>query len=316
MPSLAIILGAAAALVCGGAVVFVAARGSDEGPSHRYAPAAQETPVERSHPDERAHQDPSPIISSSLERLGLQKKLQWHMLQAGLLLRPSELASFMLGAGAAAFVAGIFLRGLPLAIAMGVGAAYLPLAYVAVRKSARRKALVNQLPEALSMMASSLRSGYSFLRAMQAVGDEMDPPIAEEFGRVLDELNVGVSHEFALKHLHERCPTGDIELVVTACQIQANVGGNLAEILDTTSDMIRERVRLQGEISALTAEGRLSAGILAALPVFLAVIVNHLSPGYLDPLFKTKLGLLMFGGASVAMTMGLLLIKKMLNIQI
>jgi tight adherence protein B len=107
-----------------------------------------------------------------------------------------------------------------------------------------------------------------------------------------------------------------VELVVTACQIQANVGGNLAEILETAAEMIRERVRLYGEINALTAEGRLSAGILAALPIFLALVVDRLSPGYLQPLFSTRAGLMMLGGASVAMLTGLALIKKMLNIQI
>jgi tight adherence protein B len=180
----------------------------------------------------------------------------------------------------------------------------------------RQKALVNQLGDALCMMASSLRSGYSFMRAMQVVRDEMDAPIAEEFGRVLDELNVGVAQERALKHLQDRCPNADVELVVTACQIQASVGGNLAQILDTTSEMIRERSRLQGEIGALTAEGRLSAGILIVLPPVLGVLVSRLSPGYMDALFQTPTGLLLLGGASGAMLAGILVIRKMLDVKI
>ncbi|NSW56059.1 MAG: type II secretion system F family protein [Armatimonadetes bacterium] len=260
--------------------------------------------------------DASPIITGTLQRMGVNRRLQWMLLQAGLLLRPSELVALMLGCAGAGFVIGMVVRQLLGAIVLALVGLMIPWFYVSIRISARRRSLGNQLAEALSMMASSLRSGYSFLRAMQVVCDEMDPPISEEFGRLLDELNVGVSQEDALKHLHERCPTPDVELVVTACQIQANVGGNLAEILETAAEMIRERVRLHGEINALTAEGRLSAGILAALPVFLALVVDRLSPGYLQPLFSTKPGLIMFGGASVAMLAGLALIKKMLNIQI
>lgn len=260
--------------------------------------------------------DASPVITGTLQRLGLNRRLQWMLLQAGLLLRPSELAALMLGSAGAGFVVGMVVHKLLGAVVLAGVGAVVPVIYVNIRIGMRRKALGNQLAEALCMMASSLRSGYSFLRAMQVVCDEMDAPISEEFGRVLDELNVGVSHENALRHLHDRCPTPDIELVVTACQIQANVGGNLAEILDTAAEMIRERVRLHGEINALTAEGRLSAGILAALPIFLALVVDRLSPGYLQPLFNTRPGLMMFGGASFAMLTGVLLIKKMLNIQI
>lgn len=312
-----VIVGGAVLLVVGALVALVIAlRGEDSGSAGHLLPNAtskdEMAPVQRA-PDAT---DASPFITSGLDRLGLKKRLQWHILQAGLLLRPSELVALMCGIGFVGFTIGVFLWGPALGALLAIAAAWLPLAYVGMRKGRRKRALVNQLAEALNMIGSSLRSGYSFLRAIQVVKDEMDPPISEEFGRVLDELNVGVSHERALQHLLERCPNPDIELVVTACQIQATVGGNLAEILDTTAAMIRERVRLHGEISALTAEGRLSAGILAAMPIFLALIVSHISPGYLEPLVTTKFGLSLLGGASGTMVMGLLVIKKMLAIQI
>jgi tight adherence protein B len=222
----------------------------------------------------------------------------------------------VLGLAGAGFAVGMVIRGPILALAMAALAGWLPFVWISVRRQRRAKALVDQLADALSMMASSLRSGYSFMRAMQVVRDEMEPPISEEFGRVLDELNVGVSQERALRHLLERCPQPDIELVVTACQIQATVGGNLAEILDTTAAMIRERVRLQGEISALTAEGRLSATILLGLPILLGLVVNHLSPGYLNPLFQTHVGMMLAMGAGGGMLLGMLVIRKMLQVQI
>lgn len=310
-------IGAAVVLVGGMAAALAAAfrgvegRGAERLVSKREDP--ERAPVEPRPPDKT---DPSPLLTTSLDRMGIRKRLQNELLQAGLLLRPSELVTLMLGTLCVGFTVGLFLHGAVVALALGLVGAGLPWVYIRGRKARRRKALVGQLAEALGMMASSLRSGYSFMRAIQVVTSEMDPPIAEEFGRVLDELNVGVSHERALKHLMDRCPSGDIELVVTACQIQATVGGNLAEILDTTAAMIRERVRLQGEIAALTAEGRLSAGILTALPVFMALVVSHLSPGYMNPLIDTRVGLMMLGGAGGAMLMGVLVIKKMLAIRI
>ena len=312
-----LIVGAAVVLLGVMAAAIAAASRGDEGRgADRLVPGREEADRAPRAPRAPDQTDPSPLLTTSLERMGIRKRLQGELLQAGLLLRPSELVTLMLGTLCVGFTVGLFLHGLPVAIGLGLVGAGLPWAYIRGRKARRRKALVGQLAEALSMMGSSLRSGYSFMRAIQVVTNEMDPPISEEFGRVLDELNVGVSHERALKHLMDRCPSGDIELVVTACQIQATVGGNLAEILDTTAAMIRERVRLQGEIAALTAEGRLSAGILTALPVFMALIVSHLSPGYMNPLIETRVGLTMLGGAAGAMLMGVLVIKKMPRIQI
>ena len=103
---------------------------------------------------------------------------------------------------------------------------------------------------------------------------------------------------------------------MTACQIQSTVGGNLAQILDTTAGMIRERARLQGEISALTAEGRMSATILTGMPIILGVVVSRMSPGYMDPLFNTPTGLILFCGAVGSTLMGLLVIRKMLAVEI
>lgn len=316
MPPVILLVIAALVFVGGGAAIFLAARGgTGEGPKGLLAPPRSEEPSSATKSC-RAEGDPSPLLSCLLDRLGATRKLQWRLLQAGLLVRPSELMVLVLGLAGAGFVVGMVLRGPLLAAAMAGLAGWLPFVWIGTRRQRRWKALANQLAEALSMMASSLRSGYSFMRAMQVVRDEMDPPISEEFGRVLDELNVGVSQERALRHLLERCPQGDIELVVTACQIQATVGGNLAEILDTTAAMIRERVRLQGEISALTAEGRLSASILVALPALLGLIVNHLSPGYLNPLVQTHVGVLLSIGAGSGMLMGMLVIRKMLQVQI
>jgi len=312
MPGIVLIIGAVL-LLGGGVVAVLLLSGKNDEPK---AGLLRPDRDGGQAPREAEQGDPAPLVTKLLDRTGLTKKLQWGLLQAGLLVRPSELVAMAGAMGAVGFIVGILMKKIIIAGALfGLGLV-LPFMYVSMRRGRRSKALVNQLSEALAMMASSLRSGYSFMRAMQVVRDEMDAPIAEEFGRVLDELNVGVSHERALKHLMERCPNGDVELVVTACQIQANVGGNLAEVLDTTAEMIRERVRLQGEINALTAEGRLSASILTAMPGLLGVIVSRISPGYMDPMFQTKAGLIMVAGAVLSTLMGLLVIKKLLQVDI
>ncbi len=313
MPGIVLIIGAVLLLAGGVVAVLLLSGKNDEGAKSGLLRPERSGPQAPREPEQG---DPAPLITKMLDRSGMSKKLQWGLLQAGLLVRPSELVALAGGLAAVGFIIGLLLHKLPVGLGLFVVGLILPFTYVNLRKGRRSKALVNQLAEALAMMASSLRSGYSFMRAMQVVRDEMDPPIAEEFGRVLDELNVGVSHERALKHLMDRCPNGDVELVVTACQIQANVGGNLAEVLDTTAEMIRERVRLQGEINALTAEGRLSAGILTAMPGLLGVIVSRISPGYMDPMFQTKAGLIMVAGAVLSTLMGLLVIKKLLEVDI
>lgn len=309
-----LILTAAVLVLAGGAVVaLVAARRPRTEQGSHLVPqrAAQAGPQPEPEPP-----DASPLVTHLLDRAGLARQLQWRLLKAGLLLKPTELVVLVAGIAGAGYVVGLFLHGPLIAIALAIAGAMLPFSYMNMRVARRSKLMAAQLPEALGMMASSMRSGYSFMRAMQVVSQEMDPPISQEFGRVLDELGVGLSQERALQHLHDRCPNNDIELVVTACQIQANVGGNLAEILETTADMIRERARLQGEIAALTAEGKLSAYILIGLPIGLAVVVSRMSPGYLDPLYQTHQGLQLLALAIGAMMVGVLIIKKMLSVDL
>ena len=130
----------------------------------------------------------------------------------------------------------------------------------------------------LTLIASSLRSGYSFLRAIQVVGQEMPDPIAEEFRRTVAESNLGVPTEQALGRMVERVPSYDLDLVVTAVNIQLQVGGNLAQILDTIAATIRERVRNQREIAALTAEGKLSGWVCAGMPPIMCAIMTALNP--------------------------------------
>lgn len=180
----------------------------------------------------------------------------------------------------------------------------------------RLKAFEGQLPDALSIIANALRSGYSFLQAMEVVSREMPDPVNKEFGLVLRETRVNIPIEEALGNLVERVKSPDLDLVVTAVLIQRQVGGNLSEVLEKIGGTIKERIRLQGEIRTLTTQGRISGWIVSLLPVALALMMQLVSPGYLDPMFSHPVGwLLMFVGV-VMQGIGILTIKNMINLEV
>jgi tight adherence protein B len=239
------------------------------------------------------------------------------MVRAGVMLWPSELAALSAAAAALGWALGrIALHQNVLGLVLAGAGLIAPWLALGARRAQRLKHLTEQLPPALTMLASSLRSGYSLLRGLQVLAEEMQPPIAEEVQRVLDETNVGYSLEQALTNLVQRTQSADIKLVVTAIQIQSQVGGNLAEILDKTAALIRDRFQLASEVLALTAEGRMSTAILVGMPIGLALIINVLSPGYLTPMWTEPLGRDMLLIAAGMLTLGVLIVKKMLDVTI
>ena len=200
---------------------------------------------------------------------------------------------------------------------IGLVAGYLlPLVYVNLKISKRLKAFNGQLPDALVLIASSLRSGYSFMQAMEMVGTEMQPPISVEFYRVLREINLGVTTSDALNHMAGRINSEDLDLMVTAVLIQRQIGGNMAEILDSLAHTIRERVKIKGHISTLTAQGRLSGVIVCLLPIVLGFFISLTNPGFLKPLFTQPLGHAMLLGAAINEAIGIILISKIVNIEV
>ena len=273
----------------------------------------RESPV----PGAGARTDPLPQLSEALRGTAFWDEMQVKLLRAGLLLRPSEALIISAISMTAGLVIGWLVTGQPilgiLTGALGLAAPYM----IMIQRAARRQAvLTSQLPDALDMLSSALRSGYALTRGFQVVSSQMHPPISEEFHRVLQEVQVGISVSDALNGLLTRSASYDLELVVAAMQTQLTMGGNLSEVLDNIAGMIRERVRLQGEIDAATSEGRMSAGILVAMPIVMALIISAVSPGYLNPLFEERLGIMMLMAAGGLMLMGMLIIKKMLDIDI
>jgi tight adherence protein B len=183
------------------------------------------------------------------------------------------------------------------------------------RINRRRKAFERQLPDALSLIASSLSAGHTFLRAIQMMCEESDAPLSEEFARVVYETRLGDPVVDALGRMAVRLGIRDLQWVVQAIRIQQTVGGKLADLLHTLADFIRGREEIRREIAVLTAEGRISAWVLGAMPIFLLFAVQVVSPGYMAPLFKGwGIAVLAFTGMSIAIGTGIIL--RMVKIEV
>ena len=224
------------------------------------------------------------------------------------------------------FILSFFFTALGSPIALLVGALIgflLPRFWLNRRKNGRLNAFNKQLPDTITLIANALRAGSSFLQAIELVVRESRPPISTEFARVIREVNLGLPFEQALENMVRRVRSDDLELMATAISIQHQVGGNLAEILDSIAYTIRERVRIKGEIRTLTAQQRLSGYVVGFLPIALAAFLFVAAPGFMDPMFANPPSvaglpagviILFFGG--VMMFIGFMLIRKIVDIEV
>lgn len=262
--------------------------------------------------------DPAPLLTGILQNSSLGKQLQLEILRAGLVWRPSEFLALCAGCALVGYLLGFITGGhsIIMALLVALVASVAPYIYLKMKQSQRQAHLSAQIPDMLDILCASLRSGHSFLSGCQVIVSQMAEPISEELGRVVQEVKFGASISDALDELVLRSQNYDMELIISAVQTQLTVGGNLAEILEQISTMIRDRVALAGEISATTAEGRMSAAILVGLPFLLAFMINTVSPGYLNPLFTDPMGRLMLIGAVVLVILGVLIIRKMLDLDL
>ncbi len=261
--------------------------------------------------------DPLPKISEALQRMPFWDNMQLELLRAGFMLRPSEALIISLISCLICLSLGWLLTGQPLhGVLLGGLGLVAPYMYMKNKSAKRQANLTSQLPDALDMLSAALRSGYALTRGFQVVASQMHAPISEEFDRLLREVRVGISVSEALDNMLTRTDSYDLELVIAAVQTQLTMGGNLAEVLDNIAGMIRERVKLQGEINAATSEGRMSASILVAMPIIMGVAISVINPSYMEPLFHEKLGLMMLGAAGLLMLAGMAIIHKMLDIDI
>ena len=248
---------------------------------------------------------------------GFSDRLDAELEAAGVSLRSGE---FVVASAVAALVFGVIgaaiLRNALLAlIVAGVGAAF-PTLLLRSALGKRADHLREQLPDVLTIMASSLRAGHSFMQALDTVAKEIAQPAATEFQRVVAEIRLGRPAEDALEALAERVGSADFMWAVLAVNIQREVGGNLAEILDNVADTLRERATLRRQIKVLTAEGRLSAWVLALLPVGIALYMTAANPHYIGLLVTTTIGRVMLAGGLILMGIGIYWMRRIVEIDV
>lgn len=218
-------------------------------------------------------------------------------------------------------VAGIFIANflvLPwfFIIVLSLIMSSLPYFYLLYLKTKRLKKFEEQLPDALDLIGRGIRAGHALPSAIKMIGDEMANPIADEFRIAFDEMNYGFSMQDALTNLATRVPSDDLHYFVVAVLIQQETGGNLAELLDSISALIRARHKLYGTIRVLSAEGKLSAWILTLLPFVLALVVNLINPAFMAVLWKDEVGIKMVIGVVILMLLGILWMRKIIKIRV
>jgi tight adherence protein B len=281
----------------------------------------------------------SDLISSSaaianfnkvVERQNFGANLMRDLGAADLKLKPSEYltiwAGTTIGVPLVLFVLGFVVRSLqsPIVLIVGLAIGFVaPRIWLGRRKNSRLSQFNKQLPDTITLIANALRAGSSFLQSIELVVRESRPPISIEFGRVIREVNLGLPFDTALENMVKRVKSEDFELMATAIAIQHQVGGNLAEILDSIAFTIRERVRIKGEIRALTAQQRMSGYVVGGLPIALAGMIYVAAPTFFDPMFSKPpdvvgipLGVILIAIAALMMGLGFFFIRRIVDIEV
>ena len=269
-------------------------------------------------------------LNKIVEQRDFGANLARDIARADLKLKPGEFIAIWVGSIFTVplifAVLGLVFPALSSPIALLIGAligAWLPRFWLNRRRAGRLSAFNKQLPDTITLIANALRAGSSFLQAIEMVVREAQPPITTEFGRVVREVNLGLAFDVALENMVRRVRSDDLELMTTAITIQHQVGGNLAEILDSIAFTIRERVRIKGEIRSLTAQQRLSGYVVAGLPIGLIGVLFAIAPKFMEPMFQNPpavadlpVGVIVLIGAGIMMFTGFMVIRSIVNIEV
>jgi tight adherence protein B len=316
--------------------VGIAASGSGSGVSarlERYAAGRQDAkPKEKPEglADLLSQSAALAQLNKVVEQRDFGANLSRELARADLKLKPSEYlaiwAGVTVGTPVVFFLVGFGVSSLqsPIALLGGLLLGFLaPRFWLSQRKSGRLNAFNKQLPDTITLIANALRAGSSFLQAIELVVRESRPPISTEFSRVIREVNLGLPFDQAMENMVRRVRSDDFELMATAISIQHQVGGNLAEILDSIAFTIRERIRIKGEIRTLTAQQRLSGYVVGGLPFGLAAFIYVAAPTFFDPMFQKPpeflgipLGMIIMGFGVIMMLIGFMFIRKIVDIEV
>ncbi len=265
----------------------------------------------------------SPSVLSALRFIasgGWLERISENLQRADSSLQPVDFIAIRIALAGIGFAVPYLFFGAPIGLVAGIGAAamgfQIPQMWINRRRKKRMQKLEEQLPETLTLVANSLKSGFGLLQSLSLAAEQVKHPLATELELAIHEMNVGSSVEEALTSLSERSQNYDLDLVVTAILVQRSVGGNLAEILDTVAGTMRERVRIRAEVQTLTAQQQLTGVVIALMPVGVAIMFLITSPSYMTVLFTTTLGQVMLGVGVFLELVGVMIIGRILDIEV
>jgi tight adherence protein B len=324
LPIITITVAVAAAIAFIGFGLTVSRQGASDDLEERleryggrdWAPSGQDDGLTRRAPGKLAQ-----AVEHAVAEKSFSSNVRAQLARADLRLTVGEWLIIRLGATILGFGIGVLLGGLTQGLTFligfvgGVVGFFVPTIYLKLRTRRRVKSFVGQLGDTISLMANSLRAGYSLLQTMDMVSRESPPPISDEFRRVVHEVGLGINHQEAMAHLLRRIPSDDLDLLISAINIQHEVGGNLAQILDVIGHTIRERVRIKGEISVLTAQQSISGYIISALPAILGFVIFLVSPDYISKMFAFP-WICMPIGSAIMIIAGFFVMKKITAIEV
>lgn len=256
-------------------------------------------------------------LNRLLQNLGWGPRLSTLLARADLPVTAAEYSLLILGSATAGFVVALLATDLLLvAIGVSIAVAYIPIWYARFRERRRRNAFTEQLPEVLTLLVGGLRAGYGLSQAMGIVVERMPPPASQEFARVIRVVGFGFPLQTALRDMADRIDVDDLDMAVTAITVQYELGGNLAQTLETISETIRERLRIFREIRTMTAHQRFTARVLALEPVALAVIFYFVAPQHILKLFEPGMIRLLPISAVVMMFIGYRIMQRIVDIKV
>jgi tight adherence protein B len=279
------------------------------------------TEKERKEIEKHAFNPFSDWVNRRVEKSSMGDRIAKNLARADIKMKPGEYILSMVLVATIVGVIGWFLGGktMFLAVLGGIFGLFLPGMYVKRQQAGRLVKFNNQLGDMLNLMVNGLRAGYATTQALEAVSKELPAPISDEFRRVIQEMQLGISMSAALDNLLRRIPSDDLDLVITAINVQREVGGNLAEILDTISYTIRERVRIKGEIGVLTSQVMYSGRFLSMLPIFVVLILYVLNREYVMDFFRPEnvpCGYIALGVAGLMILSGYFAMNKLSQVEI
>ena len=257
-------------------------------------------------------------INILVERSSFGDRIAKQLAMADLKFKPGEYVGFMIIASFVTAFLGFNFGGVVMAVAGAIGGLFVPRIIVKRQQGLRLRKFSDQLPDMLNLVVNGIRAGFSTMQAMEAVSKEMPAPINVEFRRVVQEMQLGIPMDNALENLLRRIPSEDLDLVVTAINVQREVGGNLAEILEIISHTIRERIRIKNEIKTLTAQVVYSGRFLSLLPIILSFILWGLNRDYMLQFFMEPIycgvGMLVLGG--IMISIGYYIMMRIADIEV